>query len=273
VIVVDDGSTDDTLTRLQPFTGRIRVVHQENKGLSAARNTGIRASQGEWIAFLDSDDLWHAEKLAVQLAGASRAGADFVGSSPATLLPEHLDPEPPVEKLTVRDFLSWTPLGPSSAVVRRSCFDAVGPFDESLRSVEDRDMWLRLAARFTSARVDSPCWWYRTHPGQMSLNPDRMHQSFARVLERFFAGHPEHRHLWRVGWAFLYWDLATGYIGAGRRARSLQCLLRSILLSPWSIRKDVGRRGPRLRLLVRLILGDSLFFELARRPPKRLLKT
>ena len=66
VIVVDDGSTDDTRDRLAPFEGRIRYIHQENQGLSAARNTGIRAARGALVAFLDSDDLWHPEKLAVQ---------------------------------------------------------------------------------------------------------------------------------------------------------------------------------------------------------------
>lgn len=267
VIVVDDGSTDDTLLRLLPFSGRIRVIHQENRGLSAARNAGIKAASAEWVAFLDSDDLWHPEKLQVQMAGALKSGADLVGSSPTDELPEHLDPDPRLEKLTVRDFLSWTPLGPSSAIVRRSCFDTLGLFDESLRSVEDLDMWLRLAARFSVVRVDSPCWWYRTHTGQMTRNPDRMYENCTRVLRRFFAEHPEHRHLRRVGWAFLYWDSAIGYMLAGRRARSLAWLLTSAALWPWRIREGVARRGPRARLLVRLVLGDSLFFGLIRRMP------
>src|SRR5437867_1708261 len=67
VIVVDDGSTDDTRERLERFRGRIRYIYQRNKGLPAARNTGIRAARGAYVAFLDSDDLWLPEKLALQV--------------------------------------------------------------------------------------------------------------------------------------------------------------------------------------------------------------
>lgn len=261
VVVVDDGSTDDTRARLQPYLDRVRYVFQENQGLSAARNTGIKAAQGGWVAFLDSDDLWHPQKLAVQMAAAARSGARFLGSPSADELPEHLDAEPKLQPLTVRDFLSWTPLGPSSAVVDRGCFDSVGLFDESLRSVEDRDMWLRLAARFPTVRVESPCWWYRTHPGQMNRNADRMHDSFTRVLTRFFEEHPEHRSLQRLGWAFLYLDSAISYTGAGRRGWALACLLRSLALWPRAIQPP-PHQVPRVRLLIRLVLGDRLFFAL-----------
>src|SRR5688500_9583140 len=68
VIVVDDGSTDGTADILKPFGSRIRYIYQPNRGLSAARNTGIRAARGEWVAFLDADDLWHPSKTETQLS-------------------------------------------------------------------------------------------------------------------------------------------------------------------------------------------------------------
>src|SRR5262245_47307538 len=74
VIVVDDGSRDDTRRRLGPYMDRIRYIYQENRGLSGARNTGIRAARGEWIALLDADDRWHPEKTEIQLEAAERAG-------------------------------------------------------------------------------------------------------------------------------------------------------------------------------------------------------
>src|SRR5487761_1421423 len=72
VIVVDDGSTDDTQGRLRPYLDRIRYIRQENRGLSAARNTGIQAAQGEWNALLDADDVWHPQKTAVQIDAACK---------------------------------------------------------------------------------------------------------------------------------------------------------------------------------------------------------
>ena len=152
VIVVDDGSTDRTRECLAPYRERIAYIYQPNRGLSAARNTGIAAARGEWIALLDSDDTWHPEKTALQLRAAE--GMDhlaLVGSPPADRMPEHLAP-PVVRVLEVRDFLLNVPLGPSSALIRRRCLEDVGLFDESLTSVEDRDMWLRLSARFGRSR-------------------------------------------------------------------------------------------------------------------------
>ena len=91
VIVVDDGSNDDTAERLRQFGNQIIYIYQQNKGLSSARNAGIRRATGEWVAFLDADDVWHAEKIAKQLAAV---GGDhdigLIGSPPAAVLPDKL---------------------------------------------------------------------------------------------------------------------------------------------------------------------------------------
>ena len=160
VIVVDDGSNDDTAERLRQFGNQIIYIYQQNKGLSSARNAGIRRATGEWVAFLDADDVWHAEKIAKQLAAV---GGDhdigLIGSLPAAVLPDKLPGMPPVRNLGVRDFLTSSRTGPSGTLIRRGCFNVVGFFDEELTSIEDRDMWLRVAAKFRSVQVVSPCWW------------------------------------------------------------------------------------------------------------------
>ena len=259
VIVVDDGSTDDTRARLSPYAARIRYLHHENRGLSAARNTGIREAQGEWVAFLDSDDRWHPEKLEVQFRSISRfPDVLFFGSPGADEMPEHLSRDAPVRRLTVHDFLGWMPLAPSSAVVHESCFKAIGGFDESLRSVEDRDMWLRLVVRFPAAAVDVGCWWYRQHPLQMNRNAQRMHENFTRVLERFFRDHPQRRSLERFGWAYLYCDSGYSHFAIGDKGTALRFLLRSLCLHPGALSKDPGRRLIRLKILIRLLLGQRL---------------
>ena len=143
IIVIDDGSTDDTQARLAPRRDRITVIHQNNAGLSGARNTGLRAASGEWVAFLDADDAWHPRKLELQLkALQSQPGPGLIAT--ATLgYPSELPSRPsrrmellieelPLEKLlgfgiTSRHLQCW---------IRRSIAAQVGESDTSLPNAE-----------------------------------------------------------------------------------------------------------------------------------------
>ncbi|HEX5446005.1 MAG TPA: glycosyltransferase family A protein [Pirellulales bacterium] len=266
VIVVDDGSGDDTRQRLRPYFDRITYLHQENRGLSAARNRGIQAAQGEWIALLDADDRWHREKTAVQLRAAREAGCALVGSAAAATLPEVLPPEAKARLLSVEDYLLSAPIGPSGAMISKQCLSRIGPFDETLRAVEDRDMWLRIAADFPTAVVDSPCWWYRIHEGQMNRQAERMGANYRRVLDRFFAEHAEHAHLRAVSLSYMYADLAWSYFLEGNRHRAMSYLLHSLWLHPAPYRGAQGREPWwRSKHLVRYALGTKLFQAVARR--------
>jgi glycosyltransferase involved in cell wall biosynthesis len=258
IVIVDDGSTDDTRERLNKFGDRIRYVYQENRGLSAARNTGIREARGEWLAFLDADDLWHPRKLEVQLGAVADAGdIPFVGSPwfREGSMPADLDPNPPVRRLELRDFFTGTPVSGSSAVIRSECFSRVGCFDESLRSVEDRDMWLRLAARYPAATIVSNCWWYRPHAGQMNLNPVRMHDNFVRVVNKFFIEHPEHHDLRSLATAFLHLDTSMCYLTAGNRVQAGRHLLRSMLSHPLPLGPG-AQHLVRAKVLARVAVGE-----------------
>src|SRR5205807_732839 len=102
-------------------------------------------------------------------------------------MPEHLDQNPTVQRFGVPDFLTGSHYSSSTTVVRRRCFDKAGFFDEQLRSVEDRDMWLRLSAHYVLGGIDSPCAMHRAHTGQMSRNAARMLSNFERCLDTFFA--------------------------------------------------------------------------------------
>lgn len=261
VIVVDDGSTDDTRRRLEPYGSRIRYVYQSNRGLSAARNSGIREARGEWVAFLDADDVWHRDKTAVQLAAARAMGDPMlIGSCGAGALPERLNPLPPVRTLGIEDFLLSLPVGPSGVLVRREAFAAVGGFDESLRSVEDRDMWLRLAVQFPAAQVDCRCWWYRAHEGQMNRHAERMESNYRRVLDRFFARHAEYMHLRAVSLSYMYADVAWSHFVEGHRRAALKHLLHSLWLHPAAYRGRQGREPWwRSKHLARYLLGTNVF--------------
>src|SRR5262249_10338718 len=151
---------------LARYGDRIRFIQQRNQGVSAARNHGVRVASGAWIAFLDADDVWHRDKTALQMHVVAERGLDVCGSFLVTQLPEALPPAPRVRPPEVLDLLTDTPMIPSGTVVGRSCFETVGGFEEGLRTVEDRDLWLRLAARYRVAEVDSPCVFYRFHANQ-----------------------------------------------------------------------------------------------------------
>ena len=271
VIVVDDGSTDDTRSRLAPFHDRVRYVHQENRGLSAARNTGIRHAVGEWVALLDADDLWHPRKTELQLgADGIDASVGMVGSPLYPEMPLELPDHPPARPVGVRDVLYGVPFTGSSTLVRRSAFDLVGGFDEALTSVEDRDMWLRLAVAVRGVQVLTPCWRYRDHSGQMSRNSQRMFDNYQRVLTRFFVANPAYARDRRGAFAYMHLDTAQGFFDEGDRRGALRHLLASWWYRPDAVRVRGSQRPQvllRFKLAAKFLLGAARFARLRRHPP------
>lgn len=153
-IVVDDGSNDDTAEKLLPYTDRIQVIKQENQGVSAARNTGIKRAGGDLIAFLDSDDLWKSDKISTQTA--------FFVEHPTALICQteeiwirngrRVNPAKKHKKPSGMIFepsLHLCLVSPSAVMMKRSLFTDKGGFDESLPACEDYELWLRIG-------VDTP---------------------------------------------------------------------------------------------------------------------
>jgi hypothetical protein len=213
---------------------------------------------------LDADDLWHPHKIEVQLGAIEGRGPYGLVGSPATTeeLPERLVPSPEVRDLSVRDFMTAAVFGPSSALIRRDCFEQIGFFDESLKFVEDRDMWLRIAVRFPVALVLSPCWWYRTHPNQWNKNPAGTYATHREVLAKFFEAHPEHAALRDLALGYCYFDAAFCHFEAGRRRAAIGLTLQSLGRWPRAFgdrRCYQHQPWMRAKLLARLLAGERAF--------------
>jgi glycosyltransferase involved in cell wall biosynthesis len=194
LIVINDGSTDGTLELLQGIKDkRLRIFSYENGGLPVARNRGITHATGEFIAFLDADDLWTLDKLELQLAALQQhpeAGvayswtSDFVDEQKETLYSyEPIFFEGNVlPNLLVKNFIA----SGSNPLIRREALESVGEFDSTLKSCEDWDFYLRLAAKWQFVVV--PKWQilYRRSSTSMSSKVEIMETAALTVLERAF---------------------------------------------------------------------------------------
>jgi glycosyltransferase involved in cell wall biosynthesis len=270
IIVVDDGSTDDTRQRLQPYADRVRYLYQANQGLPAARNTGIRASRGDHVALLDSDDKWHPRKLEFQVACLARRPevalvAGKVAADLQTGWPDLGDPAQAVARpVTAHELMIRSRFGPSGVLIRKECFETVGLFDTSLRSAEDRDMWIRIAGRYPVVRLEAPVWWYRKHEMSMSRAAARMEEYELKVLGKAFASTESFRRdVWlrRKAYGQAAKAAAYRYESAGLRLRGLHRLLRSLLLWPFPYSSEEAltrfERPKMLALfLLRALRGD-----------------
>jgi glycosyltransferase involved in cell wall biosynthesis len=264
IIVVDDGSTDGSAEALTPYRDRIRYIYQPNQGLSAARNTGIAAARGRWIALLDSDDLWHPQKLERQMRYLFRhPEVGLLGADPVLDI-RHGWPVLDAWQcqlaipVTLEQLMIRSRFGPSSVVIRKQCLDRVGLFDQELRSCEDRDMWIRLAAHFPVVKLPASLWWYRVHSGNMHKVAQRMEEFEFRVLAKTMARlgparlHPRIR---PKALGFAYFAAAIRYEEAGRHWQSLLRLARSLWKWPLPYRPgEVRRPLERLRMLAVVLL-------------------
>ncbi len=194
VIVVDDGSSDATPQVVSAIADRrVRLISQANGGPSAARNAGIAAARGEWVAFLDSDDLWlprYVETATAALTAAPRPGFAYtdayvfdagrrqirVQTAMDAIVPPPPDRESFLVALLRRNFVF------TSATVPAAVLEAVGGYDETLRLSEEYDMWLRiLIAGFDAVWMGGPLAIYRMHPGQTSRQILALNRTAARV--------------------------------------------------------------------------------------------
>lgn len=161
LIVVNDGSNDDTGTLLNQYRGQLTVITQENKGVSAARNAGIRQCHGEFVALLDSDDEWRPEKISCQVAFFDNHPEAMICQTEEIWIRNGRRVNPKIKHkkpsgMIFEPSLHLCLVSPSAVMMRRKLFDLKGFFDESFTVCEDYDLWLRISTDTPVYLIDRP---------------------------------------------------------------------------------------------------------------------
>jgi glycosyltransferase involved in cell wall biosynthesis len=251
-VVVDDGSSDDSaaiVERRAAADARITLVRLggEGGGAAAARNAGIRAGRQPLVAFLDADDRWLPHRLARQMAflrdrpeaALVAARARVVDAAGAALEEDRRRDDAGDRRVTVEDLLFRSnPVATSSVLVRRSAIDAVGPFREGYRIIEDLDLWIRVARHGEVWRLGEALVEYRVHGANSSR--DRLTSALQkiRMWEREILPDPELRERYgrrlRRRLQRMHWSAARALARAGRDAEARDHWRRAIALDAWT---------------------------------------
>jgi len=260
IIAVDDGSTDDTRDVLAKYGDRVKVVTQQNQGVAAARNHAARVSSGDWIAYLDADDVWHPRKLELQaeairqrpdvgLLGTRAGDVHGVGTS--------VEREPRLAPLEWTELAVKNHFTASSVMVRRELLELVGGFDTELHGPEDYDLWLRVTEMTRSALLDTELVGYREVPGSLGRRARSMEHGLSRVLAKM-----DERSVWgarrvlrRKARSYCKFSCAYMFTTSGEHFEALRRLVESVVLYPLPYRrKEVRVPMARARLLLRVTL-------------------
>jgi glycosyltransferase involved in cell wall biosynthesis len=265
LIVVNDGSTDATVALVEAFTDpRIRLVSQANRGLAGARNGGIRAARGDFIALLDADDLWHPEKLARHVhhlqshpdVGVSYSASAFMDEAGRDM---HLMQNPKLKDVTPRDVFLRNPVGNGSApVIRRQALDDIAfpaptgaegewwYFDERFRQSEDIECWLRMALStcWLFEGLGAPLTRYRLNAGGLSAALDKQHATWEAAVDKarrispaFILAHED------AARAYQYRYLARRALSMGDSQRGWSLLRQALAMHPGMWREEPARTG------------------------------
>lgn len=193
IIVVDDGSTDETLALMTSEYPEIVFIQQQNTGVSSARNVGIKRASGDWIAFLDSDDEWLPEKLEIQMKALYENPEIKICHTNEIWIRngKRVNPKKKHEKFGGWIFQKCLPLcciSPSSVIIHKSIFKEIGLFDYSLPVCEDYDLWLRITARNPVLYIEEPFLIkYGGHEDQLSKKYWGMDRFRIKSLEKIIA--------------------------------------------------------------------------------------
>jgi glycosyltransferase involved in cell wall biosynthesis len=233
IIVVDDGSSDHTPDVIKPYLDRVKYVQKSNGGPASARNLGLTHAKGEFVAFLDADDIWNSKKLEQQIkimqsmpeVGIVHTGVQVIDADGQEVLLNHKDRKDS-KTYSFMDLFNKNKIATSSVLVRAECFKKVGAFDENpeIISLEDYDLWLRIAAQYKIYFLAEPLLEYRIHNQGISQNIQRSYRAEEKVVldnaKRFNQKFPYIRKILSKRLSQIYYECGADYFYANEYALS-----------------------------------------------------
>ena len=281
-IVVDDGSSDGTAEVLKTFGDRIKYIRQENRGVHAAINAGIRQATGEYIAILDSDDAWLPHKLERQIpvldestkAAAVYSRAYIIDADGKTKDRDNLQGDALNPETAFDDLLRHDPIPILTAVIKRSCIDEVGGFSETLNAISDWDLWIRISTRWPIVFIPEPLALYRIHGHNsfISLNESgqvnrerllMLRDTIHALSENIFDRESKKKRLYAT-FTYIVMQQAYGLFSRAQYSRALAYLafafkVRPVLLKdlPAALKLDPAlfTNGKTRRVMANLVFG------------------
>ena len=190
IIVVDDGSTDRTQNILAEYGDKIRVVRQSNKGSAAARNAGVAVARGTWVCFLDADDIWLPDKVALQV---ERCNGTIISYTDTVCFGDAMvgeirrsSFESAYSGKVLKELLVGNFIGMSTVMIRRDVFNHYGGFDESYVTCEDWPLWMNVCAEHELGYLPEAVVRYRVHRKSKTMLSRRTHAARLRIIDAAF---------------------------------------------------------------------------------------
>ena len=243
IIVVDDGSTDNTADMVKHYGDKIRYIYQDNQGISGARNTGIKNTQGDYVAFLDSDDYWCPDKLERQMSLAEEHPEYGLLASRCDKIQcaENIKkPNRPLSYQSRRGKSGWVLndlfqanfIRTSSVIIRRDCFDKVGLFDEKQKQAQDYDLWLRMAAEYQVGFINEFLTVYVDNPKGISGDGLIGRLYVLQALEKSYLKQKIPEKSYNLRMARNYFAVGRHYLQRGDREKGLAYIKKARRLAP-----------------------------------------
>lgn len=241
IILVDDGSEDNLKEILLRYGDKVTYIYQKNSGPSAARNNGIRNANGKFIAFLDSDDAWLPLKLEKQIEYFYRIESLGLIGTGYFICDENLcepaNPRKVKMARTAREEILIHNIWPTpSVVVRRSCFDTVGMFNENMRFAEDWEMWIRIAQDFPIATLEEPLVYIRKHSLGLAGSANNQVYNFKIWKDLILFNRKKIPFMsfvtYRKAMSFYFFNLSYIRWESGKKMSGRWCLLISMIYYP-----------------------------------------